>query len=620
MPLTRTVPWILLLCSFTMLAVWGFAHAHTDLWWDEISSLEGYALVGLRTVFTSYSEPNNHIVLNVLDHLLLRVLGIRDLYGAMDRVAVLRWTQWVAALGTMLYVIATARRAWGTLAGALAGTFLVTTLPFLNVSLQLRGYNLSLFFVAGLLYHSARLFGGRVGDSSGNAHGRGGSGRDGEERGSGEPIGHRAGKTERSGRGATIGQAGFIAVLTFALLYTVPSNVYFVLALSACALGAGMAGSISNVGNDPRFRVGRVAKSADGETSAGPRTGRGLPRSRAFWLLLGVGAGACLALLAYAPILGELFQNRFVSQRPEERAFILTRRLFPVLDHFLSYRYGLLLLALPGLFAALRDRRRDLQGSVHALPLLVLLLLPFFLSFLRNDDAYERTFVHLAPVFVLLLAGAVVWTARSIWPLRERARTWLGLVAGIYALLTATFGYVHVQERLERGFRELDRGEQNILANSYQARSFRPRESALWLSERISSSPGPVLLVHESDRVAWASYLRELDVPSYSLMGLSPPEPHEVGTGMTHAGHIQYSGQRGDGVAFLRAHLHLPELEEGDALTPLLQALHRYERYYVVTDFPAWLPELSNLLPPGWSWEMARETGGFGTVVVLFPQ
>src|SRR5690606_34506588 len=117
--------------------------------------------------------------------------GVRDIYRIMDEVQVLRWIQWIFSAGTLLLVFRAARNRMDRTGAALAVLLLVTSLPFLNFVMQLRGYALSMFFVSGLLCWCA---------------------------------------LPRSESGSRTGIV-LTTIFTFALLYTVPSNVYFVMSL-----------------------------------------------------------------------------------------------------------------------------------------------------------------------------------------------------------------------------------------------------------------------------------------------------------------------------------------------------------------------------------------------------
>lgn len=633
--MTRLTTWLLLGLALGGLLAWGVRTAHTDLWWDEITSFEGYVLPGLHTVATSYVEPNNHVLFNLLDGVLVRLLGIGDLDGVMENVAVFRWVQWFLALAAVAYVGMTAHRAWGMTAGALAALLLVTTLPFLGTSMQLRGYNLGILGTAGILYHASALFGSPPPLAPGERSSRPRTATAGTQSTS-LSTSAPGGRSWWPGMAASrarfrgllpgrLGQhAGGVALFTFVILYTVPSHLYFVIALGAVGIVVLLRELRTQSGRSLLHRPTRVhGDAADAAPAGGHEGSSGLPVSRESWavpaqgLLAALVFGAGLAVLAYAPILGDVLDNRFVSRAPTDRFFVFSTRFLPVLDHLTSYRYALLVLALAGLATV----RGGVRGDGRLAALLALLVLPFVVAFLQNAAPFERTFAHLAPVLALLLAGSIRVTAETFWPRRPSVGDAFFLGIGLYAAVTAVFAWPHVEGRLTAQFRSGDHGEQNLLANSYLARTFRPGDLAIWLAAEQARHPGPVLLAYEADRVATASYLRRHGVASYALIDLAPADPAIAGEGMTHTASFQRM-RPGEAPLYFGAHLHLPGLLARDRLSPILQAVHRYDpapRYYLATDFPAWLARLPALLPAGWEAEMARETEGFGTVVVLTP-
>ncbi|MDP6908776.1 MAG: hypothetical protein QF371_04680, partial [Flavobacteriales bacterium] len=94
---------ILLAIGLVPLLHWMFGHLHQDGWWDELISLKDYALVGFQTTMTSYPEPGNHILFNLFDNVLSRLLGVRDFYEMLDHLWKLRLAQGILSIGTCIY-------------------------------------------------------------------------------------------------------------------------------------------------------------------------------------------------------------------------------------------------------------------------------------------------------------------------------------------------------------------------------------------------------------------------------------------------------------------------------------------------------------------------------------
>jgi hypothetical protein len=533
------------------LLLWGFHYASFDLWGDELISLQEYALAGFTTTVTKYLTPNNHILFNLMNGVVSDLLGVQDLYRAMDRVQVLRWLQWPMAVGTCLYVFLVGRRFFSSSTGVLALVFLVTCLPFLNFTMQLRGYGLSMLLAAGLAYHTWSA----------------------EERQSWTHL-------------------LLISIATFGILYVIPSNIYF-----AAALGVLVAW--------------RAVWPADESEKQRP-----LWRRRGVLALAALGTGFLLALLAYLPVLTDLINNRFAEASPDEFGFVLFRRLPQVALGLVSMRYLLIPVVLGGFFFALRKGESRLPGSEKAAILIALLFLPFLFSFLRNDEAFQRTFIFLAPIFSLALGAGVFWCLKSFGKLASTKDLLSGLIA-VYAFGTLGFAHVAVQGKLRENLRSGIR-EQTILANYHQFSGFRPSDVAMELARVHEVQPGPVLVVDGLDPVALGHYLLAEDLSSTAILRVRPSRPGENGT---HIGQFQEARDRDEPLAGFWINVHLSGgLQEGDLLTPALSVAERLEpsdSYYVVTAFPEKTRELFRAGFPLGSMETVVELEGFAGLRVI---
>jgi hypothetical protein len=546
--MNRFISFGLTTASALCLLLWGLYYSSFDLWGDEVISLKDYALVSFRTTVTTYLDPNNHILFNLLNNAVSDLLGIRDLYQALDQVPFFRWLQWLVALGTCLYVLLIGRKFFSPSTGVLSLVLLVTCLPFLNFSMQLRGYGISMFFAAALVYHTWSV----------------------EER--------------RSWKHLVL-----VSVMTFGILYVIPSNAYFALSLGVLA-------------------AWRTIWPTD-------RSERETPywRRRGILVVAALSSGAFLALLAYAPVLGDILNNRFFEASPDDRMFILSRRLPQAALNLVSFRYLVIPIALGGFFFALRKGDNRAHGSERAAFLIGLLVLPFLFSFLRNDEAFQRTFIFLAPIFSLALGAGASWFLQGSVG-RVQIRDILTALVAAYAF--GTLGYAHetVQANLKDSLR-LGIKEQNILANYYQLRGFSPSRVAMELAKVLEDRPGPVLLVDELDAVSLSHYLLDQDLKSTSILSIRPTVQGESGT---HLALFQKSEGRGEELSFFRSTLHLSdELQDGDRLTPSLMAAKAYEPsdlYYVVTAFIEKNREILRTLYPLLGMETVFDLEGFACV------
>lgn len=163
-----------------------------DFWYDEVMSLEEFILVPLQKTVTDYPAPNNHIFFNLLMNVWLNVFGIDTFAQAADNVFIVRALPLLFCLLTMLYVYKTGKRFFNAATGLLSLIILLTSIPYYNFALQVRGYGLSIMFCSMLLYYGLWFY-----------------------------------NNPSKGRGLAI------AILTALLLYTIPSNLYAVLSAMA---------------------------------------------------------------------------------------------------------------------------------------------------------------------------------------------------------------------------------------------------------------------------------------------------------------------------------------------------------------------------------------------------
>ncbi len=543
--MTRLACAILLAAAGTCLLAWGWSYSSLDLWGDELVSLKDYALVDFATTTTTYPNPNNHILPNLVNNAAADLFRIGTLDQAMDRVPLFRWIQWIVALGTCLYVLLLGSRFFPEPAGPLSTVFLVTCLPFLNFFMQLRGYGFGMFFGAALLYHTWAAF-------------------------------ERQKKKDLA----------LIPLFVLGMLYSIPSNIYFLLALGAVVCWKSLF----------------PAAEAERKTR--------ITKRRATMVVLALAVGVAISLLCYSPILSEVLNNRFAQASPEERMFVFVDILPQVAAGLVSYRHLLVPVSVLGFFLALRKRTNPPKGSEKALPLISLLVLPFLFSFLRNDAPFQRSFLFLAPVFSLALGVGTVWCLDRVVA-RAGRRVLVTLLVTAYAFGSLGFAHHTVQQRLEEALRAGVK-EQGLLASYFQARGFRPSVIASEMVPIHEARPGPIILVDELDPVSVSFYLLARGLESTAILSVRPTGPGEPGT---HIGQFQQALKESQSLTFFNSSLHLLDpLTEGNLLTPALvvaEGRAASDVYYVLTAFPEKNRRLFEALYPNHGLEAILHLEGF---------
>jgi|GEM_PF-1223824 len=511
---------------------WMYTHVHQDAWWDELISLKDYALVSIETTRTSYPEPGNHILFNLFDNLISRLIGIRDFYDMLDHLWKLRLAQGLLAIGTCGYVFLTAQRFISRQFASLAVIFLAGCIPFLNFSLQLRGYNMSMLYVSMVVYHALSYIDGRKWP-----------------------------------------HALLTALASFFLLYTIPSNVYFLFTVGAV------------IGADWLLVFRGKTKTEKGKKAKAEKK-PSLFSYPHLWVLGAIGVGAALTYVAYQPVMEQLLDNRFVSKAPPERSFVLTTVLPSVVKAFFSFRWLLMVPVLAGIFFWLV--KKDVEGNRRILTqLLVLFILPFVLLYLHEKVPFERTFVHLAPVFALLLTALTALFLNGI-KLSDGIKQGIVAVLAVYGIGNSIWQKSEINAHLDRNL-ERNKREQNIYHNFYLADNFQPHQAVKEFLA-LNDTNTTILLADELDRVSYLYYLEKYNLPSYAIIKLQPQKVESQGRTFNHVGMFQRSMGKGQKPAFQQVPLNLDiknkPYNDYLLLVNIAQQLERGKNIYLFTGFP----------------------------------
>ena len=432
-----------------------------DFWSDEVCSLSYFALCPLSETVTNYQLPNNHIFFNLINNLYLRLTGIVELHQLLDAPQKIRLLMLAYTAVTLFIVCRICMRFFNFAVACLALIILVTTVPFFNFALQVRGYMLSMMLLA-VFVHCAWNF---------------------EQTGS-------------TGSGLAVAAATMLA------LYTIPLNLYFLMAAATFYLASGSL---------------QLLKSKD----KGPLAGSGglsLRRELAatyrdfivgLWLLLGFAA----ALTAYTPVIYSVLDNPFVDSRGWFNFHTLASVAPRTLGYFLSQRLVLLALVVPGVVHAAWSlaRGRRLPFARHWACCICLLVLPFVFSFVRGDQPFLRVFVNLAPVFAIFLAITVYYgyLALQRWMQKLPAAGWV-LLAALYCQVTFAAQMQSIDRRLQTDI-EGGRMSQDIYYNYYQAH-YRPGAVIRQFKERHFDPRTPLFAGYAYDRLALPAYSRRHQV------------------------------------------------------------------------------------------------------------
>ena len=181
----KQIRYILLCLGVLPFTYWIYRYVNVDLWYDEVFSISHFVLGDFSKTLFNYPLPNNHVFFNFTSQLISRFLNIRDLNQIAEHVYVFRLFQALITLFTAYYSIQIVKRFFKLDYSLLAIPILFTTIPFMNFSLQLRGYNMSSLFLIMMAYHIWAFI-------------------------------------EKGGKRDSV----FIVISSALLIYTIPSNIY----------------------------------------------------------------------------------------------------------------------------------------------------------------------------------------------------------------------------------------------------------------------------------------------------------------------------------------------------------------------------------------------------------
>ncbi|MGC9038121.1 MAG: glycosyltransferase family 39 protein [Roseiflexus sp.] len=379
------------------------AYLNLDLWYDELYSLDFFVFVPFQTIVTDYHAPNNHIFANLLNHIYIYSLGLDDiaLLESPWKIRVLMLTYTIVAC---VYVYLIGKNIFGSTSSIAIVGILGTTLPFLNYAVQVRGYGLSIMLLCVILYHSMRFY-----ETHAWKH-------------------------------------GIMVVVSVALiLYTIPSNVYFVFSMM-------LHWFISIIVSFTKTKSKKISYALHY-----PGT-----------ILIGLSAMGCaIATLCYMPVLSDVMNNEYVQTSSFLNIQTLLTLMPRVFKHFLSGRWILLILALFGVTLLVHDIRRSRDARLLAnklLLMLTLLIAPFVLSSVRGDFPYDRTFIPLVIPFSVFFGVMLARTFRSMSGYVLIFAVMVAIISSWLALAET----IAERDRILQSNLNTGNFSQNNLANFYQ--------------------------------------------------------------------------------------------------------------------------------------------------------
>ncbi len=440
--LRKSAPWIFLGLVLAVHAIWIFLNLDRELWCDEIISLNTFALTDIHTIVTYYPDVNNHLLFNLFNFFYTKMVGMRDFYDILEDPTVIRMLPAIFSFVTIVYVFATAKKFFPRSTELVAPVMLITSLLFVNFSLQLRGYPLSMTCAAALLYHFLHHL--------------------------------------ESGKWL---QKVMIVVWSFALGYTIPSNAYFLLGIGSTYALIWLIGVI----RDSKKGSFNLKASTLGNNN--------------FTGLLSLAVGGMALIAAYYPILDQLKEEPHIKglkTKPFD-GFAFGELLPEVLHDFVSARVALPFFVLIGGYLLWASRKEIGSVYINRLGALIsIFVLPMMVIWMRGDTPHVRTMTQFLPLFVMVLAVGVGGVFSTVGFLKKWAPVGCLLILG-YCLVTH---YYNLEEQQEQFSKDVARGHKDISAYGHLSNaemlSYKYLEPFV---ETYAKEPLPVLLYKPVDRI-----------------------------------------------------------------------------------------------------------------------
>ena len=136
-----------------LFAIMALLRINADFFYDEVYSLFNFIFVPLQNTVLVYSSLNNHFLSNLINSVVMKLAGTPDVSMIMDSPWKIRIIELFYA-GGAVYFMWRMKDVYGDMVAKYAVVILVTTIPFLNYATLVRGYCLSMFLMAGLLYYA----------------------------------------------------------------------------------------------------------------------------------------------------------------------------------------------------------------------------------------------------------------------------------------------------------------------------------------------------------------------------------------------------------------------------------------------------------------------------------
>ena len=421
-----------------------------DYWYDEIFTLRNYVFTPILKTISVYDFPNNHIFFNLINNLYLKTLGVDNEFALADDITTLRMLMLAYGMLSILYTFLIGKKFFSPMFGSASVIVLITTLPFYNIVMQVRGYGLSILLVSVLIYHIWSY------------------------------------EQHASWRGAIT-----IAAISSLLIYTIPLNLYVLGAL------------VYHYGT---LAVFQYIKSNRGSSAD-------LPATRYAAIIGSLLMGTMLGFSYYFPVLPDVVNNSFVKSYGMFNAHTIRSILPATFGYFLSGRYFLALIVMLGLSLQLSKLNRHLNSKyIFCLHVLILPFVFSYIRGDRPFLRVFVNLVPVFAVFAALNIHCIFNMVSARFRAAKSCIIYAAFI-GALGLSCYVMFFWALQDRDDVLMDNIRRGvkSQDVYYNYYQAH-YQPLSLIGDFARRNYNKEAPVILGDNHDTMALPFYLHKFGI------------------------------------------------------------------------------------------------------------
>ena len=399
--LLHALPEILLFAVFCIIQL---QHINLDLWNDEIYTLKQFTFVSIQKTLIDYHVPNNHILFNLINNLYLRLIQVDSLHSLMSTPYKLRVIPFVYSLLTVVFTYKIALKHFNRIIALTAATILITTIPYFNFALQIRGYGLSMLLLVLVTYFSLSYL--------------------------------------KSKKKLDLALTSLITTL---IIYTTPSNVYSLFSILLTFGIYALFFSLKKIKRQKSFKVKIILIDPYVHLSTA--------------MVIGV----FIALALYSPIFHDVFMNDYIKSGTP---FVFSKLTFyssQVFYGMISNRWALAVLSLFGLMFAIKG---PVKWRLLITISITSCIIPILLTYVRGDNAPLRVFIVLAPFFSTLFAVGLYYSWRLLLKRESIFDYALIVIVSIYSLTIFNQEITHISDYVFTDIKE-SRRSQNLYYQYY---------------------------------------------------------------------------------------------------------------------------------------------------------